>query len=328
LRNQKKTHQRAYRSMKSSIVHCAIVLMFLGACQLPSPITPSTLLPTSEAGPQQSTIFNPDIELEPTSFLPLPPTATQKPEGQQTYMSTPTKDDSLTITILYDNNPYDSRLRTAWGFAALIEHNDNTYLFDTGGDAATLLENMRILEVDPSRIQFIILSHAHADHTGGLEGLLGQGVHPTVYLPPSFSAGFKHRVSQIASVVEVLPGLSLAEDVFTTGEMGAGTREQALVIKTGKGLVIITGCAHPGVVSMVARAKELFNEPVFLVLGGFHLGDKSSAELESITAAFKELEVEKVAPCHCTGEQAIEKFKEKYSDDFIQAGVGRVIVVE
>jgi 7,8-dihydropterin-6-yl-methyl-4-(beta-D-ribofuranosyl)aminobenzene 5'-phosphate synthase len=242
-------------------------------------------------------------------------------------MNAAQKADALTLTILYDNNPYDARLRTAWGFSALVEVQGGVYLFDAGGDFPTLLENMRVLEIDPATIQAVILSHVHADHVGGLEGLLQEGIQPVVYLPPSFPAGFKRGVSQRTAVVEVGMGQTIGEAVFTTGELGASIREQALVVKSPQGLVIITGCAHPGVVSIVERAVALFDEPVYLVLGGFHLGDKSETQLESILSAFRRLGVEQVAPCHCTGERAIQMFRDEYGEEFIEAGAGRVIVV-
>jgi 7,8-dihydropterin-6-yl-methyl-4-(beta-D-ribofuranosyl)aminobenzene 5'-phosphate synthase len=89
--------------------------------------------------------------------------------------------------------------------------------------------------------------------------------------------------------------------------------------------VIITGCAHPGIVAIVEQAREVFAEPVRLVLGGFHLGGKSKAEIDAILRDFQRLGVEQVAPCHCTGEQAITQFAAEYGEDFIEAGVGRVI---
>jgi 7,8-dihydropterin-6-yl-methyl-4-(beta-D-ribofuranosyl)aminobenzene 5'-phosphate synthase len=125
----------------------------------------------------------------------------------------------------------------------------------------------------------------------------------------------------------VAPGQSFGEGIFTTGELGRSIPEQALVISTDRGLVVITGCAHPGIVQMTAQAKMLFGDPVYLVLGGFHLGSKSDAEISAILAEFRRLGVERVAPCHCTGERAISRFAAEYGDDFVQAGVGRVITV-
>jgi 7,8-dihydropterin-6-yl-methyl-4-(beta-D-ribofuranosyl)aminobenzene 5'-phosphate synthase len=233
--------------------------------------------------------------------------------------------ESLTVTIVFDNNAYDQRLKAAWGFAALVERSDYTLLFDTGGDGQILMENMRILGIDPAQIGSVMLSHTHDDHTGGLSALLDYGARPVIYLPPSFPASFKRQVGKYTQVVEVSPGQPIVDDMYTTGEMGQSIPEQALVVQTEQGLVIITGCAHPGIVSMVAHTRKMFNERVYLVLGGFHLGSKSSAEIDTILKDFRRLEVEQVAPCHCTGEGAIVMFASEYRDDFIQVGVGKTI---
>ncbi|HEY47830.1 MAG: hypothetical protein AMJ88_01625 [Anaerolineae bacterium SM23_ 63] len=235
---------------------------------------------------------------------------------------------TLTITIVYDNNAYDTRLTTAWGFAAFIEYQGHTLLFDTGGDGSILLRNMNILEIDPTRIESVVLSHIHGDHVGGLNTLLAQGIQPSVYLLPSFPQSFKQNTSRMVEVIETEPGQVVVDAVYTTGEMGRSPPEQALVIKTDRGLVVITGCAHPGVVQMVEQAQDLFGGNVHLVIGGFHLGGKSIQELERIVDDFRRLEVEKVAPCHCTGDQAIRMFAEAYGNDFIAAGVGKVILIE
>jgi 7,8-dihydropterin-6-yl-methyl-4-(beta-D-ribofuranosyl)aminobenzene 5'-phosphate synthase len=92
--------------------------------------------------------------------------------------------------------------------------------------------------------------------------------------------------------------------------------------------VVITGCAHPGVVQIVENAKTMFGENVHLVMGGFHLGEKNVSEIETILADFRQKCVEKVAPSHCTGDQAIAMFKQEYAQDFIQSGAGRVIVIK
>ena len=233
----------------------------------------------------------------------------------------------LKTTIVFDNNPYDRRLTTAWGFSALIEHYGHTLLFDTGGDGQILLQNMRTLGIDPVQLESVTLSHAHGDHTGGLEAVLGIGVQPTVYLLPSFSDSYKRQIEQKTIMVEVVPWQQLAEGVFTTGEMGHRIPEQSLVVHTKRGLVIITGCAHPGIVGIVKKVQEQFNEPIYLVMGGFHLGSKSKTEINAILTDFRHLGVERVAPCHCTGEAALIMFEAEYEQDFIQAGAGRVIRV-
>lgn len=244
-------------------------------------------------------------------------------------LETPVPDEkSLTVTIVYDNNTYDERLKSAWGFAALVEYRGHMLLFDTGGDEPTLMENMRTLGIDPTQIESVVLSHAHGDHTGGLSALLETGARPVVYLPPSFPAAFKSRVAEITEVIETAPGSAIAEGILTTGEMGRSIPEQALVIQTDPGLVVITGCAHPGIVAIVEQAHDLLGGSVHLVMGGFHLGGKSGAEIEEILRDFRRLGVERVAPGHCTGERAIAMFAAEYGEDFIQSGVGKTFVLD
>jgi len=235
---------------------------------------------------------------------------------------------ALTISVVYDNQSFDHRLETAWGFAALVAYRGHTLLFDTGGDSPTLLSNMEILGIDPTRIQSLVLSHDHRDHTGGLSGLLKTGVRPTVYLPPSFPTRFKRKVNRRTAATEVSPGQSFSDGLYTTGEMHNRIAEQSLVIKTNRGLVIVTGCAHPGIVEIISQAKSLFGDRVHLVMGGFHLRSKSGAEMMAILADFRRLGVEKVGPSHCTGDQSIAMFAEEYGDDFIRSGAGKVFHVD
>ena len=239
--------------------------------------------------------------------------------------------ETLTLTIVYDNNAYDPRLKTAWGFSCLIEYRGQVILFDTGGDSPTLLANMAKLGIDPGEIEAVVLSHIHGDHTSGLSGLLpmfavaGDGL--TVFVPQSFPPSFKDAVRTRAQLVEVTEPRDIGEEVYTTGELGTGIIEQSLAVKTDEGLVVVTGCAHPGIVEVVRKAKALSGDEVYLVLGGFHLGGKSQREIEGIISEFRRLGVRKVAPCHCTGEQAIRMFRQEYGEDFIQAGVGKVVRV-
>lgn len=234
----------------------------------------------------------------------------------------------MIITTVYDNNEYDPSLRTSWGFACLLELDETTLLFDTGGDGGVLLDNMSALGLDPLEIDLLILSHIHGDHTGGLGSVLATGVRPVVYMPRSFPANFKDQVRSRIEVREVSEPMTIIEGVHSTGELGTGIIEQSLVLDTSKGLVVITGCAHPGIVNIVSRAKELYDDEIYLVMGGFHLGGKSRGELRNIIAELRQLGVRKVAPCHCTGEQATNMFAEEWGDDFIANGVGRVIEIE
>ena len=256
---------------------------------------------------------------------PPEPTATRRASPVPTLTLTPMDNvEPITLTIVYDNRPLDSRLETAWGFACLIETRSKSILFDTGGDGQLLLDNLTTLGIDPQAIDAVALSHIHSDHTGGLDRLLAANDHLTIYLPRSFPASFKARLHN--PIVEVSEPLPLADHIRTTGELGTTIIEQALIIETRQGSIVLTGCAHPGIVEVVRQAEALGN--VDLVMGGFHLADYSAAEVAAVIAALKRSGVQRVAPSHCTGERAIEQFHAEFDAGFIPVGAGAIIHVE
>lgn len=311
--------------MKLEIVFRSFLFFVIGitlcACSVPWPWERSHVFPTLL--PLMSPNAPPTIV---QTITPLLITSQIPGERKTPTMKTPV--DVLRITIVYDNNPFDPRLTTSWGFSAPVEYGDQSLLFDTGGDGRILLENMQVLGIGPARIQSIVLSHAHGDHTGGLSTLLNTDNQPSVYLLPSFADAFKNQVMQVTQVSEVTPGQVIGNGILTTGEIDGKIPEQALVIRTSDGLVVITGCAHPGIVRIIELAMELTGDPVYLVLGGFHLGSKNKPGISAILADFRRLGVQKVAPCHCSGELAIAMFAAEYEQAFIQAGVGTVITIE
>lgn len=232
----------------------------------------------------------------------------------------------LTLTVLYDNNPFDPRLTTADGFSVLIEGLQRRILFDTGGSGAILLRNMGLLSIDPRQIDIVVLSHIHNDHVGGLAGLLGQAGSVRVYVLSSFPLEFKQRVRQAgADVVEVSGPTEITDGAHSTGELGVAIKEQALVLKTAAGLVVITGCAHPGVVNMVARAQAALGGEVRLVMGGFHQRGMKADVILEVIARLKAQGVRQVGPGHCSGDLSRRLFREAYGEDFIEIGVGRVL---
>ena len=232
------------------------------------------------------------------------------------------------IIVLYDNYPFDERLKTAWGFSCLINVSGTTILFDTGGDPETLLYNMDMLNISVEEIQIIVLSHIHRDHVGGLTGVLSLNNHVKVYVPSSFPSSFKNEIrSYGCELVEIKNATVICEGVATTGELGTTIKEQSLLINTSKGLVIVTGCAHPGIVKIVEKAEQLTNTNVYLLIGGFHLIGASEKEISSIIEQLKDLGVEMVAPCHCSGDLARNMFKEAFGDNYIDAGVGKTIEI-
>ncbi|MCR4404412.1 MAG: MBL fold metallo-hydrolase [Candidatus Acetothermia bacterium] len=236
---------------------------------------------------------------------------------------------TVTLTVLYDNYESDRRLKPGWGFSCLLQGLEETILFDTGGDSAILLGNMRALGIEPSRIDSIFLSHSHGDHVGGLAGLLEEHSAVRVYLLRSFPEEFKGLVrGSGAEVVEVQEPMEISPHAWSTGALGTSIGEQSLVLETDVGLVLITGCAHPGIVEIIKRAKRLLGRDVYLALGGFHMLGMSAVEIQEIIAQLRAEGVKKVGPCHCSGDLTRRLFREAYGEDYIEVGVGSVISLE
>ncbi|MBW1995916.1 MAG: MBL fold metallo-hydrolase [Deltaproteobacteria bacterium] len=232
----------------------------------------------------------------------------------------------ISITVTYNNVPFKKQLRAAWGFSCLIEGTAQTILFDTGGNGQLLLENMTLLNKDPMEVKMVFLSHIHGDHTGGLEMFLRQNSDITVCLPESFPGSYKQKILRYGANIKVIKDPTLLmKQAYSSGEMGRWIKEQALILRTTKGLVIITGCSHPGIVNIVRKAHEHFVDTVYLVMGGFHLSGMSYEKIMKILEALKKLGVKKVAPSHCTGNKAISLFRQAWRDRFLEGGLGAII---
>lgn len=230
------------------------------------------------------------------------------------------------LLIVYDNNTLRQDLTASWGFSCLIDLPHSGILFDTGGDASILLRNMRRMEIDPSKIDSVVLSHGHGDHTGGLFGLLQVHNDVTVYIPESFPRRFKEEVVFMGARIKEVGGpMMIHPGVYTSGELGKGIKEQSLFLKTAEGLVIITGCAHPGIAKIAEEARRLFEDRVHLVIGGLHLSGRSRSQIRTITERLDAMGMEKIAPCHCSGNTARALLSSLYGENYMPCGVGFVL---
>ncbi|NCA86279.1 MAG: MBL fold metallo-hydrolase [Clostridia bacterium] len=234
--------------------------------------------------------------------------------------------DHAKVIIVYDNYQFAPNTIADWGFACVVIKGNDTLLFDTGAEKEILFNNLQAMNIRLNDIHKLVISHYHGDHTGNIFPVLEVNPHMQVYLPSSLDGNFRIMVENYGAHVvcdqEMRP---VGSDIYLSGEMGFQTREQALVIRTDKGLVLLAGCGHPGIDRMVKKVAKRFGEPVYMVMGGFHLEDYGDEELEGLIAELKKLGVQKVVPGHCTGTKAIQRFAREFPDGYFKSGTGRVI---
>ncbi len=213
----------------------------------------------------------------------------------------------MKLTIAYDHEVAQADLQAEWGFSCLVETDGRRLLFDTGGRGALLVHNMERLNLDPGNVSEIFISHNHWDHLGGLTEILRLNRNATVYLPASCL-----KPPEARRAVQVHGPCALSENVFSTGELKGV--EQSLVIKTAGGLVVVCGCAHPGVRTILEAASQ-FGRVIALV-GGLH-GFKEFDLLADLTL---------ICPCHCT--QYKSDIMRLYPETCVKGGVGKVLEID
>jgi 7,8-dihydropterin-6-yl-methyl-4-(beta-D-ribofuranosyl)aminobenzene 5'-phosphate synthase len=235
---------------------------------------------------------------------------------------------TLRFTILYDNYLFKEGTTPDWGFSCLIEGTEKTILFDTGTKPEILLHNVETCGVDLKKVELIVISHNHGDHTGGLPAVLAKNPRVTVFYPVSFPAEFGTQVRAAGAETRAVDKpVEICRDVFLTGELGDAIKEQSLILRAPGGSVVVTGCSHPGIVGILKRAREVVPGPIDLVFGGFHLNAATPAEMDTILAGFRSLEIRRCGATHCTGDAQIAMFKKAYGENYLPLGTGRVFEV-
>jgi len=262
------------------------------------------------------------------------------------------------ITILYDAFSDNKAITKDWGFSALVEHERKRILFDTGNNAATFEHNVKALGVNLSKLDFVVISHRHTDHTTGLKYLLSANPNVPIYAPmESFGIFGGAAPSTLIKPVTALPErmryydgkypdkiptgypwsggnfvlvdklTEISPDIFIvfTISKTPGTlelRELSLVLRGPDGLSIIVGCSHPGIEEILQAASAI--DPHFHFLcGGLHLVSSPETEIDRLVDNLKnKWKLEKVAPGHCTGEPAFLRLQKAFGDDYLYAGAG------
>lgn len=265
------------------------------------------------------------------------------------------------ITVIYDAFGKAPGMGKDWGYSALIEYGGKRVLFDTGNNPDILAQNAKAKGIDLSKLDFVVMSHRHGDHMGGLAYLLKMNPGVKIYAPkegfgvygsdlpssfyrkdPSLSPeqryydGSPPEVMRFGSAwpgahfqlidkqTEIFPDIhliALVSDKPGTLEM----RELSLAINTPEGIAIVVGCSHPGIDKIVAAAAAI-NPRIHIIAGGFHLVVSTDAEIERIVTALHDTsKVEYVAPGHCTGEPAFAALKKGFGDHYLYAGLGTTL---
>ncbi|MHA1648699.1 MAG: MBL fold metallo-hydrolase [Candidatus Helarchaeota archaeon] len=206
---------------------------------------------------------------------------------------------AMEIKILYDNAALKG-FKKGWGFSCLIELDKTKILFDTG-DGPGYLTNLKSFGIDPQEIQHVILSHPHIDHVGGLKYLIQVNSQIIVHTPTFFPLQFKMDLMTSCNMHETFGFEQIFENIYVDFARNY-VSEQFCIIDLSHGLLIITGCAHPGL-DLILRRAARHEKPLYGVLGGFHNFNKLD-KLENLSF---------IAPCHCTTQKSsiIQSFPDK-----------------
>ena len=272
------------------------------------------------------------------------------------------------VTTLVDNtvSMRASGLIGEHGLAFLLESEDHSVLFDTGQNVA-LSHNAEKLNVDLSRIDAVVLSHGHYDHTGGLKHLLEKNAafrlvaHPDVFATKlrsikkekykKIGMPLKRTVLENTDVQLVLTKntFEIAPGISTTGEISLANDfesiepdffverqgqimpdtladDQALILDTQNGLVVLLGCSHRGVINTLNQVVKLTGkQKIHAIIGGLHLGKASDAKLKKIIDNLAGFGLQKIGVSHCTGTKAILALFNTFKDKVFMNTVGSVI---
>jgi 7,8-dihydropterin-6-yl-methyl-4-(beta-D-ribofuranosyl)aminobenzene 5'-phosphate synthase len=267
------------------------------------------------------------------------------------------------ITVIYDAFGRDPALQKDWGYAALVEVRGKRILFDTGNNAEVLAKNAAAKRVDLASLDFVVMSHRHGDHMGGMTHLLRVNPKVRIYapkegfgvygadLPSSFyrkdeslsveqryydgkppevmrfgSAWPQADITLVDKPAMIAPGIhliSLVSDKPGTLEL----RELSLALETPDGMVIVVGCSHTGIDNIV-KTSTTIQPKIQLVVGGFHLVVAKDSNIEAIVTTLRDTyQVAYVAPGHCTGEPTFAALRKAFGERYLYAGLGSTIML-
>lgn len=255
----------------------------------------------------------------------------------------------LEVTIVVENSVHRKGLLAEHGLSFWIKYKGEEYLFDTG-QGKVLLKNIEALDLDLDNLAGVILSHGHYDHGSGLEKLLELRPELKVYTHPlAFNKKYSkydqglvergidlkedkidnlivnHRVKEISSglfLTGEVPQKNEFETISDRYKVLANSKivtdqfkdDQALFIETEKGIVVLLGCSHRGVVNIIEYIKEVTAKKIYAVIGGMHLINASKKKIDKTVDYLSKLDLDFLVPLHCTGFKAVYEMKKSLED--------------
>ena len=270
------------------------------------------------------------------------------------------------VTILCENCVFGNIGAIAeHGWAVFIETDQGNFLFDTG-QGKSIVNNAQYFNKDLSTIKGIIISHHHIDHTGGLLDVLEQIDKVKVYSHPGLFKNsylidkgkqrnvgipFRREILESrgaqfkfnTSFREIAPGLMLSGEIPRLTEFEKGSKkfllktkevyaqdlifdDQTLIVNTEKGLIIILGCSHSGMINIINHIIDKTGQNhIRTIIGGTHLGPASEETKEKTIQALKKFDIEKIGVSHCTGLETSMRLFQEFGDRFFFCNVGSII---
>jgi 7,8-dihydropterin-6-yl-methyl-4-(beta-D-ribofuranosyl)aminobenzene 5'-phosphate synthase len=224
------------------------------------------------------------------------------------------------VTVIHNHTSGKSKAEiSARGCLSMyIKVHDKVVLFDTGIEASSPLQNLDTLGLDETAVDAVVLSHEQPKQVHGLLDVLSANeMKPKVFVPAPAGEAISKMLPG-ANVVAVSKPVGVVRDAWLMGPLqsennGEELTEQVLVIDEPSGLVIVAGCSHPDVVSIVKEVKAVFGaRKVKMVAGGFHFQGTSRNEIKETSLGLQMMGINQLALCSCAGESALKIFRKEW----------------